>query len=141
MLAAFRGKTREVNARLLRLAFERLPSLVLDCAACADPMALPFASQEELEAVFVVEIDLLYSLRDALLQADALASALDARVVIVTTFHHLFHYQDEAENAAVVGHIWELFSALGERRDVLVGVKEGHPWGTSCPASALLSTC
>ncbi len=118
------GNAKDVNHIVMIAAAQRLPVLVLDCANCANPHAYPDVFMDKLESVYVIEIELVYKLRDVLKTAFRVASELRCSRIVITTFHRLFHYQDALENKDVYEHAWELIRDLGKTHDVLVAV---HP--------------
>jgi len=125
-LRAVVGNHRRLNHELLLYAFENVPCLVVDCANVANPH--PFASRFPLELfhkVFVVEVELIYTLRDVLKRVPRHINELGLKCVVITSFNHLFNYQDEHENREIYLHAWELMKEISQSVDVFVGVKEG----------------
>jgi hypothetical protein len=117
-LIAFKGASEAVNQRLLLYAAEHAPSLIIDCANCANPHALPF-----FDGVFVVQSEMLYKFRDTLKHFSAIVRSLVINCVVITTFDRLFNYGNDEENIAVFEHIWELIPCLGY--DVFIGICAG----------------
>ncbi|MFH1401216.1 MAG: hypothetical protein ABIH41_06900 [Nanoarchaeota archaeon] len=123
-LIGIKGKDHAVNTWLITYAIRHTPSLVLDCANHANPHCLPIETPlEALQQTYVVNIDLIYMLRDILLHAPYIARRRGAQCVIITTFRTLFHYSDKDENKDIYEHAWELMAALGEEYDVIVGIR------------------
>ena len=134
-LNVLRGERRAADRKALLYAISRAPALVIDCANCADPHALfPALSQERLHDVHIIEVDLLYCLRDALLRVREFAEKKGISTVAVTSVGRLFHYHDEAENRNILEHCWELIEGLS--MDFDIAVSEEGTWGTLSRASA-----
>ncbi|MFH1398832.1 MAG: hypothetical protein ABIG95_01855 [Candidatus Woesearchaeota archaeon] len=124
-LTGIRGSWGSVNRALLLSAFEQC-SLVLDCANFANPHALfPHVSQETFDRVFIVEIEMLYKLRDMTKSLATIARQVNAQCVIITTFNHLFNYDDKEENQAVYHHAWKLMKKAAQSCPVFVGIEQG----------------
>ncbi|MBU1976143.1 MAG: hypothetical protein KKG59_07105 [Nanoarchaeota archaeon] len=125
-LRAVVGKSKEANTQAMLYAFENAPALVIDCANFANPHRFSaHIPLEKLHEVFVVEVELIYTLRDALKIARKHLKELNAKTLIVTTFTYVFNYQDKRENAEIFLHAWELLAELGKDFDVLVAIKKG----------------
>jgi hypothetical protein len=123
VLIAMRGLSTGVNQELMRLAFENSPSLIVDCANCANPHSMfPSVTQEQLHGVYVLNAEAVYRFRDTLIKLPELISKLGVRYVVVTTIHSLFSYDDEEENHDILEHCWELMRKLGESSTVVAGV-------------------
>lgn len=126
-LIGIRGSSRSVNRALLLYAFERTPALILDCANCANPHALfPKAPFEKFDSVFVVEIEVIYSFRDALKRVPLIAEQLEIRCIVITTFNRLFDYGDEREKHEIFEHSWELMKSISASYEVVVGVHDAQ---------------
>jgi len=115
---------KHVNQLLLKKAVELRPSFIIDCANCANPHNLFPISEEELSQVFVIEVEVLYMLRDALKNIPETAKKLGVNIIIVTSFHRLFDYGDEKENKDVYEHSWELMNQYSTKYDIIVGIKK-----------------
>jgi len=126
VLIGVRGRPQAVNRKLMLYALSHTPALVLDCSTSANPHAFPFIPVEQFSLVSVIEIELLYLLRDVLKVTPQLAQQCGAQCIIVTTFARLFHYQDEAENQDLLNHIWELVRTLADQYPVFVGIHPKH---------------
>jgi hypothetical protein len=114
-------KAEQVDSELMLYALSHQPSLVLDCANCADPHRFyPHVSPEQFKGTYIVSVDALYRFRDTVKRAASFADALGAKTIVVTTFDRLFTYHDEAENVDVLGHVWEMLATLGRKYTVVV---------------------
>ncbi len=122
-LTAVIGNRRQLNRQLLDYAAQRAPSLIIDCANVADPHKLyPRFSLNVLQNIYVIELELLYKFRDVLRYIDEYAIECGVKDIIVTTTDHLFHYQDEVENADIYEHAWEMLKQLGCRHNIVTGI-------------------
>lgn len=117
------GVRRNVDNKLLSYASEHTPSLVIDCGNSLE-LLTPYFPREKMKNIFFLEVDLLYTFKDVLLEAGKIAESLGAKTIIVTTFHKLFNYEEIIENVNIIRQLWELMEDLGKDFDVLVGV---HP--------------
>ena len=119
------GSSRSVNTGLLCLAAEHAPSLFVDCADCANPhIIFPRIAPEQLERVFVMQVDLIYSFRDAIKGLAMTANNMGARRIVISTFGRLFHYGDEAENNDILEHAWELLKDTSRTHDIIIGIHD-----------------
>lgn len=108
-------------------ALQNQPSLILDCANKANPHAFfPTILPEDMQTVYVMEIDLLYSFRDALKKTKQYAEELKTKTIVVTSFDHLFHYGDEEENEEIFKHAWELLSELSMHYKIYISISKKH---------------
>jgi len=106
----------EVNRKLLIYAANH-GALVIDAANAANPHTLhPEISEERFNNLEIIGCELLYKFRDIL------KTVKPKGTLIVTTFDHLFNYQDDEENHNVLEHAWELMKNLAKRKNVIVGV-------------------
>ncbi len=116
-----------INHKLLLYAANHSPSLIIDCANSANPHSIyPSISLEKMAQVYVIELELLYKLRDVLLQTPLIIKKKGIKCIIVTTSDHLFHYQDEIENQNIIEHSWELMKDIGKSNLILVGLTPSH---------------
>ena len=147
-LAALRGSRRIVNTKLLHHAIDHAPSLIIDCANCANPHEIfPYTTMERFAQVYVIVAEAIYRFRDTLLVAADRLEQLEANTLIITTFDRLFTYDDDLELHNITEHAWEIIQHLAETYDVLVGItrkqiapKEVNTWDIRHGASESLST-
>ena len=121
-MALIRLSRRGSNFRLMMHALKNTPSLVIDCANCANPhIFYPYVSPEAFENTYVVPVDAIFRFRDTLKRAGAMAERLGAKTIVITAFDRLFSYDDEQENRDITVHAWEIIRKLAEHFDVVVG--------------------
>jgi hypothetical protein len=112
-----------VNLELMRLAFENPPSLIVDCANCANPHRFfPEISEEQLHGVYVINAEAIYRFRDTLMKLPYWLDELGISHIIVTTTNIMFSYDDEQENHDILEHCWQLMRKLGQTSNVVVGI-------------------
>lgn len=123
-LIALINKTWEkANNEVFMYGSEHLPCLVIDCANFADPHRFyPDISLEQMQHMYVFELELLHRFRDVLRQLPLYAKRHQVQSVIVTTCDHLINYQDEQENRDIYQHAWELMRKMGGRWDIVAAV-------------------
>ncbi len=122
-LISLKGDSAEINKQLLLKALAGTPSLIIDCGNSADPHALfPYAREEQLYDVYVMNAEAIYRFRDALRLAPCWAERLGIRCLVITTMHALFSYDDEEENCNVLENCWELMKGLSMKYKVYVGI-------------------
>lgn len=115
------GLKGDRDHHVIDLAIQNQPSLIIDCANKASPHSFfPQYLPENLNNVYVIEVDLIYSFRDVLKNAKRYVKELGAKLVVVTSFDYLFNYGDEEENREVLEHTWELMQELAREVDVVV---------------------
>jgi hypothetical protein len=108
---------------LLLAAFEKAPSLVIDCANCANPHALfPAVPLERMHDVYVMNAEAIYRLRDTLRQVPYWARKLGVKTIVITQIGGLFSYDDKEENRDIIEHCKEIIQGLSEEYEVLMGV-------------------
>ena len=124
-LVAVHGDSGSADHAVMSYALSHTPTIVIDCANVANVhrwfSLFPYADYSQ---VYVYEFELLYKLRDALLVVEAEARKRHAGVIVVTSMRHLFHYQNDAENAELYSQAWELLAALGKKFDVRVAIDQ-----------------
>jgi hypothetical protein len=100
--------------------------MFIDAANVANPHSVfPFIPQEGRFAnVHVVQVEVLYKLRDALKFMPMWMGERGLEKMIVTTFTGLFDYGDESENSDVFEHTWELMSEMSKRYTLIVGIDD-----------------
>ncbi|MFH1850586.1 MAG: hypothetical protein ABH879_10505 [archaeon] len=126
-LVGIRGNHHAVNRELLLHAFDNTPALILDCANCANPHSLfPEVEFEKFDSVYVIEIELLYKLRDTLKRVPAMAKSLGLKSIVITSGHHLFDYSNDEENNNIYEHSWELMKEISDNLDIMVAVDDIH---------------
>jgi uncharacterized protein YerC len=110
-----------VKGDVLPKAISLQPTLLIDCDMCANPFRLfPDVTQEELSGVYVVGVEIIYGLRDALKRADMHATRLGCSTIAISRMNRLFNYGDEDENHDVYEHSWEIIKSLAEKYTVVV---------------------
>jgi hypothetical protein len=132
MITGIVGNRYDVNKSLLKYAVENSPSLFIDCANCANPHKLfPQFQYEQLNDVYVMEVELLYTFRDVLKLLPKTADRLGTKTIIITTFGGLFNYDDTAENDDVLEHAWSIIRKIGKDYNIIIGLKENR-YGKYC---------
>jgi len=124
-LIGITGNARTVNTQLLIYALKNTPAFIIDCANCANPHAF-FPYHDAFDKVFVLEIELIYVLRDVVKQLNHLIKDINPKCIIITTFHRLFHYQNEQENNDLYIHMWELLQEHAQRYSIFIGIAPMH---------------
>lgn len=122
-LVGISGNPRKVNNSIMQLALDNTPCIVLDCVTAADAHKFfAHTTEDALENAWVIEIELLYKLRDALKIVPQWMTEKKCNKLFITCNRHLFHYQDENENRNVYAHIWDLLLQLGWKYDIVVAL-------------------
>ena len=124
------NSTKDHQALIL-YAVHHAPSLIIDCANCANPHTLfRKAPQEALLAVYVIEVDLLYLFRDVLQKASDIAEKKKVHTVVITPWDGLFHYNNNQENNIILQQCWELMNTLAKSIDVAIAQPSKNHYGT-----------
>ncbi|MFW5746976.1 MAG: hypothetical protein ACOCWQ_05515 [Nanoarchaeota archaeon] len=124
-LTIHRGSRKDIIRTLLQEATDRPPSLIVDCANCADPHTLfPFIPMETFASVHVIIAEAIYRFRDSLKQVPEFAQQLGTRTIIITPFDRLFDYGNTQETEDVINHAWELMQQLAQEYTVITGVAD-----------------
>ena len=117
------GSRKAVNHYLMCYAITHTPSIIVDCSNIANIHKwFPLFPHADFDQVFVYEFELLYKFRDCLVMVQEVAAARGVTCIIITSMHHLFNYQNEAENYEIYNHAWELMLQLSAVYDVRVAV-------------------
>lgn len=115
---------KDVDRSIVLHAVRSRPSLLIDCANCANPHAFFHEiTQEDLFDVHVMQSDLIYTFRDIMKMLPKTAGKLSLKKVAITTFESLFHYENEEENNELYLHSWELMRSASRELDIVVGVR------------------
>lgn len=123
LLTIVSSSARFLNRKLIFHAARKKPSLIIDCANCANPhLFYPNLTIEDFNELYVIELELLYKFRDVLLRVPSIMKKIRGSTVVVTTSNHLFNYQDELENRNIIEHSWEIMEIIGKRYDVIAGI-------------------
>lgn len=123
-LYAIRGASRKVNHQLMTLSLKLAPSLVVDCANCANIHEFQTFSLGRFMKVFVVPAESLYRFQPTMNMLPTLASKLDVKRIFVTTFTKLFDYDDQEENFHIFLNVWERLKQLSKKFEVFVAIQE-----------------
>ncbi|MCF7861735.1 hypothetical protein K9M79_05800 [Candidatus Woesearchaeota archaeon] len=129
VLTAVVGKHKIVNKEIFRYAFDSLPSIVLDCANTANPHSFyPKVTIEDLSRVYVISVDALYRFRDSLKYIPKLAKQLKPKSIIITSFEHLFNYDDKLEIHNINVQAWDIILDFSKKYDtyIAVNIKSVH---------------
>ena len=114
---------------LLEFACVNRPSLIIDCGNIADPHRI-IEHADHFHDIYVIEVQMLYMLRDVLREYRSIVG--NYKVIVLTPFRHLMHYQDSEENEHIIEHAKELLEDLGRRTTVVsamdVGVQVEDVW-------------
>jgi len=110
-----------VDHALVQLALDRAPTLLLDCSTSANAHA-HIAEDQAFHNVYVVEIELIYKLRDVLRETKLLVRRFQPKFIILTTFNRLFNYQDEEENLHIYTQCWNMITELSQEYNVIAGI-------------------
>lgn len=119
-MAIFAITGENTNLQLMNYAVENTPCLVIDCANCANPHALPFLSYEKLSQIYLLEVDLIYVYRDIIRMLRQIAKECNTKKIIITT-GVLFNYQDGYENKKIYEQTWEMLKSM-QGYDILIGL-------------------
>lgn len=115
MLIAITGD----NKKLLEIALEKRPSLIIDCGNSADPYTVQ-TDEDALKEVYVINAEAIYRFRDALKKTSQILIELNLKVLVITTISVLFSYDDPVEDDDVISHCWEIIKEISKDTDVFV---------------------
>jgi hypothetical protein len=120
-------RTQGYKKELLLYAFHHRPSLIIDCANCANPHALFHdIEQEWLSDVFIIEVEIIYKFRDVLLYTHDFAKANHLKSIVITPFDHLFHYDNSRENKIVLNQCFNIINHLSKSYEVVIPLNGTH---------------
>ncbi len=115
------------NQELMMQCLRSPPALVIDCANCANIHEYSaFFPEKSFHEVFVVPAESLYRFRDTLRMIPRIASKLGVKKIAITSFSHLFGFDDEIENNNVYEYCWRYIQELSKHFDVNIGVTEAQ---------------
>ena len=89
---------------------------------CRPHRFYPQIGIEELQRIYIFELELLHKFRDVLRYLPLYAKQLGVTSIIVTTSDHLINYQDEEENKDIYLHAWQLLRQISRNYNVVAGV-------------------
>ena len=114
-------KVKCTSQELINYALKNTPSLIIDCANAADPHTyFPYHDEECFENTYVLPVDLLYKFRDSLLQTQKFIQEKKIKVIVITSYSKLFHYNNNTENNLVLNHCFELMKELNKKTKVII---------------------
>src|SRR5512142_372393 len=124
MLTAVVGPDRsKLNRALMRVAVDRLPAILVDCAKSGDPHRYyPELDVLQMQRIYVFELDMLHKFRDILRHMPLYVRKLNAQIIVVTTSDDLLNYHNDWENRDVFIHTWQLMKKIGYSHDIVAGV-------------------
>jgi hypothetical protein len=113
---------------ILDYAAKNVPILLIDCSNCANPHKLyPKFGYKELNSIYVIPVELIYSFRDVLKKIPEIMESLEINNLAVSSFSHLINYQDEEENNSIYEHAWDLLRELSKKYNIVIS-----EYGTHC---------
>lgn len=116
----------------MHYAIEHTPCIFIDASNCANPPRYGI-NDDRMHDVFVVQAELLYTLRDTLRDLPRLVQDLHTTTIIISPFDRVFNYHDEVENSAVFSECWELLYLYGKEYHILAGIGKTHePYSHTC---------
>lgn len=124
-LSGIIGRKDDVNQMVVRSALEDSPSIIVDCANCTDIQRFRDARPEWLMSTFIVPAESLYRLLPTLRRLPVSAARVGTERIFVSTFTHLFDYDDKAENQDVFELAWRILEVLSGKFSVMVAVEKG----------------
>lgn len=124
MLTCVYGEEGHADDRLIAHAIRNAPSLILDCSNSVNPKRFYHLMPDEslFASASVIQIEVIYSLRDALLELESTLEKSGMKSLVITNFDHLFHYSWEEENEAVMRHSWEIIERISKSIDVFTSI-------------------
>ena len=120
-LLGMKGNRKEVNKRIMQLALQQVPALFVDAANCAN---IHKFESENFNKLFVVSAESLYRFQPTLHKLTKLAAQIQTKNIFISTFTHLFNYDNDEENKNVFEYSWEIIDAIAKTHHVVVGVEK-----------------
>lgn len=124
-LYAIKGDRTEANHRLVQASLCMAPSLLIDSANCANIHNYSGNELSLFSKVHIIEAESLYRFAPAIRKILFLTDYLKIRNVFITTFTHLFDYDDDEENANVFTDAWRMLAALAKDIDIYIAIESG----------------
>jgi hypothetical protein len=118
------GTDRTIDAKVVRLALDNFPSILVDASNSANLHKFPEYDPEHFNNVHVIEVEALYRLTTTLKKIHTIARAINISKIFITTFR-LFNYDDEQEINNIYIYAWELLNNLARDFNIVVGVEKG----------------
>lgn len=116
---------RSINIILINEALDNTPALLIDCANVADIHKFKGRDIEQYANLYVLEVDSLYRLIPTLRQLSKILKKIGVKKVFMTSFTHLFNYDNDLENKDVYIYAWELLSNYATEFNIYVAVEKG----------------
>ena len=110
-----KGPRKKTNTILLEKAVQFQPSLLIDCSRAANPYRLRGVGPEDFQHVYVIEVEMLYKLRDVVDSIPCIIHEKNIRTVVITDWSSVFHYQNEYENRILRKRIHTKIDSLNAR--------------------------
>lgn len=124
MLVGIRG-SYALNYMLTTMALKFTPALFIDSANCSDIHRFNHFPMENYIGLHIVPAESLYRFLPTIKSIPELVERTNSRAVFITTFTHLFDYDDEVEVNDVFNNAWELLRNLGKEYNIFVGIEKG----------------
>ncbi|MFW5990742.1 MAG: hypothetical protein ACOCQX_00795 [Candidatus Nanoarchaeia archaeon] len=124
MLIGVRG-SRALNDKLIAFALNSTPTLFIDCAGCSDIHRFKGYPVENFQRLYIVPAESLYRFLPTIKSIPELARQTDAEKIFISSFNHLFDYDDKEENYDIFVYAWQLLRKLGKEFDIFAGIKTG----------------
>lgn len=122
------GKSNDVNISLLIEACNHHPSLFIDCNNCANPhLVHGIADEKALHNVFVLQAESMYRFSVLLKELAGIINELGVNKIVISTFDHLFNFQNKDENRQMNVNLWDsirLLSKENENVEFIAGISE-----------------
>lgn len=118
------GTDGSMDEKVIALALENSPSIIIDASNSANVHNFPLFGPEQFANVYVIEVEALYRLTTSLRKARAIANSIGTKNIFVTTFH-LYNYGDEDEVKDIIIYAWELLSYLADEFNIVAAVEIG----------------
>lgn len=115
-----KGDREQTNKALLDTAIKEAPSLLIDCSRAANPYSIGGYTPEDMQEVFVVEVEMLYKFRDTIREIPRFLRETGATTVLVTDTTTLFDYDNEGENAMIRSNAGKRLQYLSQSHDVYI---------------------
>lgn len=109
------------SQELISYALKNTPALIIDCANAADPHTyFPYHNEDSFDNTYILSVDLLYKFRDSLLKTQKFIQEKKIKVIVVTSYSKLFHYNNDLENKMVLNHCYEIMRTLSKKTPVII---------------------
>ncbi len=116
----FGRSARAVNYQLIKEALQLAPALFIDSANCTNPHLFTDFELIQLCNLEIIPAESLYRFKPTILSLQKTRH----KIIFISTFNHLFDFDDKVENMNVFEACWGVIAQLAKMKDVYLAIQD-----------------